>query len=187
MKALVRKELVELGVSFVPILIATCAIWLATCQVEDVLVEPSEPRMTAVFSVAAGAGLLFAFTQLEGERIRGTWGFLVHRGAGLDGCFRIKAWIGVAASILLGVVPPLVFAVVHTTIYGEARVIHWYRIAEYLAIATVGASTYALAAFAFCLRRGFLSETLLAVAATAGWLLLSLRLPIFAAGRLAAR
>ena len=178
MKALVRKELVELGLSFVPIVLAICMVWLATSGVESALIGPAESRMMTVLLTAAGGGLLFAFTQIGGERIRGSWGFLLHRGAGLEGCFRIKTWTGATASVLLGVVPPLVFAVVHATAFGESSVVQWNRILEYLAASTAGASIYAIAAFALCLRRGVWSETILAIAGAAGWLLLCVPMTI---------
>lgn len=184
MKALVRKELVELGLSFVPILLAICLIWLATFWVEDALIWPAEFRMMTVLLTAAGGGLLFASTQFAGERIRGTWGFLVHRGAGLEGCFRIKVWIGVSASVLLGVLPPLVLALVHATVFREARVIHWSRLVEYMAASSAGASAYAITAFSLSLRRGFWSEAILAIVGVAGWLVLCLPTSRFVAERL---
>ena len=184
MKALVRKEATELGLSFVPILIAICVAWFATLSVENVLIGPAPGRMTAVLFASAGGGLLFACTQLAGERIRGTWGFLVHRGAGIEGCFRTKASVGAAASVLLGLVPPLVFAIVHATILGEGRIVQWSRVVEYSSTATVGASSYAITALALCLRRRSWSDVLLAVVGVAGWLMLSVPMTFYVANRL---
>ena len=173
MKALVRKEAIELGVSFGPILVAACLVWLAVCRFDEVLLSPREDAMGVVLATAAGAGLLAALLQLSGERIRGTLGFLVHRGAGVEGTFRTKAWTGAATSVLLGFVPMLVFAIVHATILGNGRVVQWARVMEYAGIATAGAAAYAIAMLAFCLRRGHLSEFLLATLGILAWLVIS--------------
>ncbi len=172
MKALARKELVELVVPFGPVLVLVCSIWLASFRIEQALIGPLEQPMSAVLLAAAGAGLLLASLQLGGERIRGTWGYLIHRGAGVEGCFRTKAWTGATTSMIFGVLPPLVLAIVHATILGDARVVQWSRVGEYFAIATAGASSYAITAFVLSFRRRFWATAILALVGVAGWLVL---------------
>jgi hypothetical protein len=183
-KALARKECIELFVPFVPILVVVCLVWFGNFRLEDALLAPRDGAMSAVLCTAAGAGLLAALVQFDGERFRGTWGFLIHRGGGHGGCFRTKAWTGTATGVLLGILPPLVFAIVHATVLGNSRVVQWARVVEFGAIGSVGVSAYAIATLALGLRRGFWSELILALTGIGGWLVVSVGGILLAATRL---
>jgi hypothetical protein len=153
MRALIRKEITELLVPFGPILLVLFLVWLRMAKLEDVLLAPRLGPAAAVLFTAAVVGWVVACVQFLGERIRGTWGFLLHRGSGHARCFRAKAIAGMSTALAFAILPPLVFALWHAFVLGEARVVQWTRVWELACLSTLGASAYAVAALMLQLRR----------------------------------
>jgi len=160
-RALIKKEctevLVPFGIAFVVITLA----WLAAMRFDQALLPPATDRLIFVAVSSGLAGVVLGYLQFSTERWRGKFGYLCHRGTGLEGAFLAKTVAGLVATALVGFGPPLTYAIFAGLTSPNASIIQWSMLGAYAVAATGGASLYGLGALAASLRRRSIAGILL--------------------------
>jgi len=152
-KALLKKELTEVLVPFGAAFAVIVFGWLATAQFWEVLLPPASETLQIVALSSALAGAVLGYVQFSGERWRGKLGYLCHRGTGIDGAFLAKSIAGLLGTALVGLGPPVIYAVSQSLSSPNASILQWPILLVYASAATCGASVYGLGALAASLRR----------------------------------
>jgi hypothetical protein len=169
---LIKKELTEVLVPFGIAFLVITTVWLVSVRFWDALLPPATDGLIAVAVSSALAGVVLGYLQFSTERWRGKLGYLCHRGTGVEGAFLAKTIAGLVATALVGLGPPLLYAVFASFASPNASIIQWSVLAAYAVAAMAGASLYGLGALAASLRRRSIAGILLIpVGACALWVI----------------
>ncbi|MFN0007274.1 MAG: hypothetical protein ACKVXR_05150 [Planctomycetota bacterium] len=170
MRGLLKKELTEVLVPFGTAFLVITLAWLVSVRFWDALLPPASEMLMLVAISSALAGVVLGYLQFSAERWRGKFSYLCHRGTGVEGAFFAKTIAGLVATALVGLGPPVLYAIFASFASPNASIIQWSLLAVYALTATAGASLYGLGALAASLRRRTIAGILLIpVGASALW------------------